>query len=83
MCTSNWTPAKVHDATGSTLPAIPVPGYDKGADGSEHIFPIDHLNGMGYRYVRVRITFQLDDLQTTQDPLPSVDRYTLHYQTNF
>jgi hypothetical protein len=81
--TSLWRPAKVHDNTGIPGGAFSIPGYNPGVQGSEYSFPIADLNGKGYRFVRFRITFQLDDFQARTDPIPYVDKLTLHFQFNF
>ena len=40
------------------------------------------VHGKGYRFVRYRIFFQLDQTQTYTDPLPNIDFIVLHYQYN-
>jgi hypothetical protein len=81
---SPWTSVKVHDLT--TVPgggALNVPGYDKSVHGSEYSgFPLDAVNNRGYRFVRYRIFFQLDETQSSADPLPNVDFICLYYQYN-
>ena len=37
------------------------------------IYDIEDLNGNGYQYLRTRITFQLDDEQTADHPLPYLE----------
>ena len=82
--TSAWTSLKIHDKTGIPGGAFPgIPGYDAGRDGLEYTFPIDQLNGQGFRFVRYRITFQLDDGHRRDDPRPFVDNIILHFQFNF
>lgn len=81
--TSRWLPLKVHDNSGKPNGVFNIPGYNPGVFGSEYTFPLAALNGFGYRFVRYRITFQLDDEQTRLDPLPSVDAITLKFQFNF
>lgn len=81
--TSQWMPLKVHDATGVPGGVFTIPGYDPGANGTEYAFPINQLNNKGYRFVRFRITFQLDDTQSRLDPLPYVDTIRLGFQFNF
>lgn len=82
--TSQWLPIKIHDRTG--LPgqgAFTVPGYDPAFDGSEFAsFPITALNGLGLRFIRFRIFFQLDQTQRRTDPIPNVDYIITHYQYN-
>ncbi|MCZ6792939.1 MAG: hypothetical protein O7J95_04920, partial [Planctomycetota bacterium] len=34
---------------------------------------IESLNGFSYQFIRMRITFQLDDLQLFSDPLPNLE----------
>ena len=61
-----------------------IPGYNPGALGNEYTFPTDdELNGFGYRFVRYRITFQLDDTQASTDPIPFVDAIQMDFQFNF
>jgi len=81
--TSAWLPAKVHDNTGVPGGAFDIPGYNPSVQGSEFTFPIDTLNEKGYRFVRIRITFQLDEIHARTDPIPLVDQLTLHFQFNF
>ncbi|MEN8148337.1 MAG: Ig-like domain-containing protein [Planctomycetota bacterium] len=38
-----------------------------------NIYDIEDLNGNGHQYLRTRITFQLDDEQTPDHPLPYLD----------
>lgn len=82
--TSAWTTIKVHDNT--TIGgggALNVPGYDKATHGTEYAgFPVDAVNGKGYRFLRYRIFFQLDQTQGYADPLPFVDFICLRYQFN-
>jgi hypothetical protein len=40
------------------------------------------VNNRGYRFVRYRIFFQLDETQSSADPLPNVDFICLYYQYN-
>ncbi len=81
--TSDWRAVKIHDNTDSVIPAFVVPGWDKGTDGAETTFPIEDLTGQGFRFARFRIFFQLDDFHSRLDPLPFVDKITMHFQFNF
>ncbi len=83
VITSDWTPFKVHDKTDNPLGSFVVPGWSKAANGDEFAFDISHLNNKGYRFVRFRVTFQLDDAHTRTDTLPSVDKATMRFQFNF
>jgi len=38
-----------------------------------NIYDIGDLNGNGFQYLRTRITFQLDDTQTADHPLPYLE----------
>ncbi len=81
---SQWHPLKVHDDTGIPGGVFNIPGYNPGALGNEYTFSTDaELNGFGYRFVRYRITFQLDDTQASSDPLPLVDAIKMNFQFNF
>jgi len=37
------------------------------------VYDIEDLNGHGFQYIRTRITFQLDDTQTADHPLPYLE----------
>jgi len=39
--------------------------------------------GKNYKFVRLRITFQLDSTQTAASPLPAVDQVVIHFDFNF
>lgn len=82
--TSPWVPVKIHDRTG--LPgtgAFTVPDYNPGSDGLEYAgFDISELNDHGYRFIRYRIFFQLDQSQRYADPVPNVEFISVHYQYN-
>ncbi len=82
---SQWTPVRYVDNTGQATPAIPgIPGYDPGTQGNDAIFDITTVvTGRAYKFLRLRITFQLDDDQSSLDPLPFVDRVALNFQFNF
>ena len=82
---SNLLPVRYVDNTGSPTPAIPdIPGYDPGSDGNDVVFDIvDAVTGKDYKFARLCITFQLDNEQTSADPLPFVDRVALNFQFNF
>jgi hypothetical protein len=41
---------------------------------------VENLNGNGYQFIRVRITFQLDANQTVEDPLPFLDEIHFPYK---
>jgi hypothetical protein len=41
---------------------------------------IETLNGYGYQFIRTRITFQLDDNQTVDQPLPFLDSMTIPFK---
>jgi hypothetical protein len=41
---------------------------------------IESLNGNGFQYLRTRITFQLDDNQTADHPLPYLDDLTINFK---
>ena len=82
--TSGWIPVKIHDLTGTPGGGIPTPGYDPVAQGPEYVFPLPaDLESRGYRFVRLRVTFQLDDGHARVDPLPSVGKVSLRFQFNF
>ena len=38
-----------------------------------NLYKITDLNGYGYQYLRTRVTFQLDDEQTADHPLPYLE----------
>ena len=38
-----------------------------------NIYDIEDLNGNGFQYIRTRVTFQLDDTQTADHPLPYLE----------
>jgi hypothetical protein len=76
---SQWTPVRLLDNT-STGSSFYVPGNTS----TDAVFPIEtKLNGKNYRFVRLRITFQLDSTQTASSPLPFVDQITIRYDFNF
>jgi hypothetical protein len=82
--TSAWTPVKVHDETrlpGGAFGAIA--NLPPSAPTEYAGFPLDSLNGKGYRFIRFRIRFQLDATQTAFSPLPYVDRIVTRFQFNF
>lgn len=81
--TSNWMPLKVHDRTGTPGGVFTIPGYDPGVQGLEAVFPVDALNNRGFRFLRFRITFQLDNSQKRLDPIPLVDFIQMQFQFNF
>ncbi len=76
---SNWAPCRLIDNTPGGG-AFTVPGNTS----SDAVFSISKaLNGFGYRFVRVRVTFQLGPSQTAQSPVPYVDQIKVHYDFNF
>jgi hypothetical protein len=76
---SQWLPVRLVDNT-PTGDAFKVPGNYS----TDAVFPIEtETAGRNYRFVRVRITFQLDPTQTSSSPVPFVDRVTIHYDFNF
>ncbi len=76
---SQWMPVRLLDST-STGGAIKVPGNNL----ADAVFNIDtKANGFNYRFVRLRITFQLDPTQTAQSPVPFIDQFVLKYDFNF
>ena len=81
--TSDWVPVKVHDNTGVPGGAFQVDGWNPSVQGSEYVFPVSAVNGRGYRFVRYRVSFQLDELHTRTDPLPFVDRIRMRFQFDF
>lgn len=83
--TSQWVTVKVHDRTGTAGGAFgPIAGYDLGRDGTEFSgFDNDAaINGHGFRFVRFRVFFQLDQTQQYSDPVPSIDFIVTHYLFN-
>ena len=81
---SQWYPVRIVDNTGNATSAIPVDGYVKGAMGPDRLFDYaSKLNGRAFKFVRFRITFQLDDNHATGDPLPFVDRTETPFLFNF
>jgi hypothetical protein len=76
---SQWVPVRLLDNTpGGNSFSVP------GNTSTDAVFPIDtKLNGHLYRFLRLRITFQLDPTQTAQSPLPFVDQITIRYDFNF
>jgi hypothetical protein len=81
---SAWAPVRVVDMSGIAGGAFGnIPGYNPSIHGQDYIFPAaDSLNGFNYRFLRVRITFQLDQTQTSRDPFPFVDRMVVNFQFN-
>ena len=82
---SAWAPVRYTDNTGGDEPAIPgIPGYNPSINGKDYIFDIaSAMNGHNYKFVRFRVTFQLDDLQSSADPLPYLDRMQMTFEFNF
>ncbi|MCE9637113.1 MAG: Ig-like domain-containing protein [Planctomycetes bacterium] len=81
---SQWTPVRIVDLTGNPAGAFgSVPGYSLAANGTDYIFPFAaSLNDLNYKFFRVRITFQLDNTQSSRDPFPFVDRMIVNFQFN-
>jgi len=76
---SQWLPVRLVDNT-PTGNAFNVPGNTS----PDVVFPIaDATAGRNYRFIRVRITFQLDSTQSASSPVPFLDRMTVHYDFNF
>ena len=44
------------------------------------VMDIESLNGRGYQFLRIRVTFQLDDDQGPDDPLPILERLRIPYR---
>ncbi len=81
---TDFLPARILDNTEDPLSAIPLDGYVKGAQGPDVIFDIaGEVTGRPFKFVRLRITFQLDDGHTSTDLMPSVDRVDVNFQFNF
>jgi hypothetical protein len=77
--TSSWLPVRLVDAT-PTGNAFTVPGNNS----LDAVFPVaDKLAGKNFKFVRTRITFQLDSTQTSASPVPFVDQMIIHFQFNF
>jgi hypothetical protein len=76
---SNWLPLRLVDNT-PTGKAFPVPGNTS----PDAVFPIQQaLAGKNYKFVRLRISFQMDDTQSSSSPVPFVDQVTLRFDFNF
>ena len=76
---SAWTPARLVDGT-TAGGAFNVPGNTS----KDAIFPIEAaMAGKNYKFVRLRVTFQLDPTQTATSPLPSVDQMIFNFDFNF
>jgi len=76
---SNWVPIRLLDNT-PLGNSFSVPGNTS----TDAVFAIDtKLNGHNFRFIRLRITFQLDPTQTAQSPLPFVDQVSVHYDFNY
>jgi hypothetical protein len=75
---SQWLPVRVLDSTAGGAFAA------QGITSNDAVFSIaSKIAPYAYRFVRVRITFQLDSTQTASSPLPFVDQMTLRYAFNF
>ena len=44
------------------------------------LYDIEDLNGYGYQYIRIRVSFQLDDEQTPDHPLPFLDFLRIRFK---
>jgi hypothetical protein len=76
---SQWLPVRLLDKT-PLGNAFNVPGNTS----TDVIFPIESKTaGKNYKFLRLRITFQLDSTQTAQSPLPFVDQVIVHFDFNF
>ena len=76
---SPWMPVRYVDKTPAGG-AIPIPGNTS----TDRVFPVQQVtDGRKYKWVRIRITFQLDGTQTAQAPLPRVDRMSFNFDFNF
>jgi hypothetical protein len=76
---SKWLPIRLIDKT-PLGNSFSVPGNNS----TDAIFPIDAATtGKQYKFVRLRITFQLDSTQTATSPLPVVDQIIIHFDFNF
>ena len=81
---SEWMPLRVVDNTGTPGGAIPLDGWDPDVQGNDVVFDIaEAVDGKGFKFVRVRVTFQLDETQSSSDPLPFVERVVINFQFNF
>jgi hypothetical protein len=45
-----------------------------------NLYDIEDLNGNGFQYIRTRITFQLDDSQTADHPLPYMEYLRIRFK---
>lgn len=81
---SNWLPIKLADDTGIPGGAFKnIPGYDPGLQGNKPIFEYaSKVNGKNYKFVRLRVYFQLDNAQSVGDPFPNMDRLILNFLFN-
>ncbi len=82
---SRWIPVRYIDNTGKGGTAIPnIPGYNPATQGSDYTFDVaSQINGLNYKFVRFRVTFQLSDDQANGQALPYVDRVALTFEFNF
>jgi len=81
----------INDFGNPDLSALDVTDQDGDGDYEDTLNPslqsewtklseIETLNGNGYQFIRVRVTFQLDDEQTSDQPLPYLDYLRIPYR---
>jgi hypothetical protein len=81
----------VNDFGNPDLSALDVTDRDDDGDYQDTLDPsvlsewtklsdIETLNGNGYQFIRIRVTFQLDDEQTADQPLPYLDYLRIPYR---
>lgn len=76
---SNWAPVRLIDGT-PTGNAFTVPGNTS----RDAIFPIESvMANKNYKFMRLRVTFQLDASQAATSPLPFIDQMIFHFDFNF
>lgn len=77
--TSAWLPLRLLDKT-PLGNAFVVPGNTS----TDAIFPIAaKLAGKNFKFLRMRITFQLDSTQAASSPVPFVDQVIFRFDFNF
>lgn len=81
---SQWTPIRITDLSGIPGGAFgTIPNYNPAIDGNDHIFETSAtFNNRFYRFIRLRIRFQLDQTQSATQPFPFLDRLTINFQFN-
>ena len=81
--TESLTPPKVQLTDGSNSEpgkAFNIPGNTS----LDAVFPIQQqLAGKNYKFIRMRISFQMDDTQSSSSPVPYVDQITFKFDFNF